>query len=330
MVPAASRWVSRAPRYSGCPPGPRRAFRLRGSHSLRPAFPGPSARRRAAPSGGPYNPGPPTGGRPGLGSSAFARRYWRNHCCFLFLRVLRWFTSPGSPRRPPGRRRRECAPAGFPHSDTPGSKLACSSPRIFAAGRVLLRLLLPRHPPRALSSLPVRLAPGRPPQGAPGRRYSDGAAPPGAAPPAIAYDLRLFPSHLPKRAPVGAAGLEPAASSLSGMRSDRLSYAPRRRWSWPASNRRPPGCKPDALPAELQPPRAGPDAQARSACRAGAPARAWRARKAPPVCLKEVIQPQVLLRLPCYDFTPIMRHTVGRRPPGGLARGLLVQPTFVM
>jgi hypothetical protein len=27
---------------------------------------------------------------------------------------------------------------------------------------------------------------------------------------------------------------------------------------------------------------------------------------------KEVIQPQVLLRLPCYDFTPIMNHTLGR------------------
>ena len=26
---------------------------------------------------------------------------------------------------------------------------------------------------------------------------------------------------------------------------------------------------------------------------------------------KEVIQPQVLLRLPCYDFTPIMDHTLG-------------------
>ena len=25
---------------------------------------------------------------------------------------------------------------------------------------------------------------------------------------------------------------------------------------------------------------------------------------------KEVIQPQVLLQLPCYDFTPIMNHTV--------------------
>ena len=26
--------------------------------------------------------------------------------------------------------------------------------------------------------------------------------------------------------------------------------------------------------------------------------------------VKEVIQPQVPLRLPCYDFTPVMNHTV--------------------
>ena len=35
----------------------------------------------------------------GLGSSAFARHYLRNHCYFLFLRVLRCFSSPGSPLR---------------------------------------------------------------------------------------------------------------------------------------------------------------------------------------------------------------------------------------
>ena len=33
----------------------------------------------------------------GLGSSAFARRYLRNRCFFLFLRLLRCFSSPGSP-----------------------------------------------------------------------------------------------------------------------------------------------------------------------------------------------------------------------------------------
>ena len=26
------------------------------------------------------------------------------------------------------------------------------------------------------------------------------------------------------------------------------------------------------------------------------------------VSIKEVIQPQVPLRLPCYDFTPVMNH----------------------
>ena len=31
----------------------------------------------------------------GLGSSAFARHYLRNHVCFLFLGVLRCFSSPG-------------------------------------------------------------------------------------------------------------------------------------------------------------------------------------------------------------------------------------------
>jgi hypothetical protein len=33
----------------------------------------------------------------GLGCSAFARHYSRNHYCFLFLRVLRCFSSPGLP-----------------------------------------------------------------------------------------------------------------------------------------------------------------------------------------------------------------------------------------
>ena len=30
----------------------------------------------------------------------------------------------------------------------------------------------------------------------------------------------------------------------------------------------------------------------------------------PPILRKEVIQPQVPLRLPCYDFTPVIDHTV--------------------
>ena len=45
---------------------------------------------------------------------------------------------------------------------------------------------------------------------------------------------------------------------------------------------------------------------------------------------KEVIQPQVPLRLPCYDFTPITGHTLGGCLPCGLAHLLWVQQAFVV
>ena len=48
-----------------------------------------------------------------------------------------------------------CA-AGFPHSDTPGSKPARGSPGLFATCCVLHRLSTPRHPPYALSSLTTK------------------------------------------------------------------------------------------------------------------------------------------------------------------------------
>ena len=38
---------------------------------------------------------------------------------------------------------------------------------------------------------------------------------------------------------------------------------------------------------------------------------------------KEVIQPQVLLQLPCYDFTPITPHTLGARLLYRLAKATL-------
>ena len=46
-------------------------------------------------------------------------------------------------------------PAGFPHSDICGSMDICSSPQLFAAYHVFLRLLVPRHPPCALISLTI-------------------------------------------------------------------------------------------------------------------------------------------------------------------------------
>jgi hypothetical protein len=45
---------------------------------------------------------------------------------------------------------------------------------------------------------------------------------------------------------------------------------------------------------------------------------------------KEVIQPLVPQRLPCYDFTPIINHTLGACPLCRLAQQLLVQSTLMV
>ena len=67
-------------------------FRLRGFHSLRLAFPKPFCYLSSIPSA----VRTPDRTRSGLGSFPFARRYSGNHYCFLFLRLLRCFSSPGS------------------------------------------------------------------------------------------------------------------------------------------------------------------------------------------------------------------------------------------
>ena len=76
---------------------------------------------------------------------------------------------------------------------------------------------------------------------------------------------------------MGLGGLEPPTSPLSGVRSNHLSY-------------RPGLCTvPRAIKQLVW-------ALAPGAC--------------PDSAFKEVIQPQVPLRLPCYDFTPVIGHTV--------------------
>ena len=93
---------------------------------------------------------------PGLGSSYFARHYFRNRVFFLFLWVLRCFSSP---RSPPIHYFthvwiNQLFPwLEFPHSDIHGLLNICFSPWLFAAYHVFLRLLVPRHSPYALSSL---------------------------------------------------------------------------------------------------------------------------------------------------------------------------------
>ena len=89
---------------------------------------------------------------PGLGSSRFARRYLGNRIFFLFLRVLRCFSSPGVPRLRYVFTQPYCpiTGSGFPHSEISGSQLTYSSPEHIGVRSVLHRLLVPRHPPCAL------------------------------------------------------------------------------------------------------------------------------------------------------------------------------------
>ena len=91
----------------------------------------------------------------GLGSSPFARRYLGNRCFFLFLRLLRCFSSPGYLLMSYGFTHGyiRITICGFPHSEICGSKAMCASPQLIAACHVLHRLLLPRHPPYALIRL---------------------------------------------------------------------------------------------------------------------------------------------------------------------------------
>ena len=67
-------------------------LRIRGFHSLWPAFPKPFFCSLTIP----YSVRTPKCTHSGLGSFPFARRYSGNRCFFLFLRVLRCFSSPGS------------------------------------------------------------------------------------------------------------------------------------------------------------------------------------------------------------------------------------------
>src|SRR4029450_5468774 len=75
--------------------------------------------------------------------------------CFLFLRVLRCFTSPRSPPTPmysvPGDT--TSLVPGFPIRTSSDPRSVDNSPRHIAASHVLHRLPVPRHPPCALKHL---------------------------------------------------------------------------------------------------------------------------------------------------------------------------------
>ena len=92
MVLLSSVRIPRVPTYSGFPSA-ELDFAYGTFTLFRPPFQVCSA-IQSSPSWGPY---PARIATRGLGYSDFARHYFRNRFYFLFLRVLRCFSSPGSP-----------------------------------------------------------------------------------------------------------------------------------------------------------------------------------------------------------------------------------------
>ena len=91
----------------------------------------------------------------GLGSFHFARRYFGNR---LFSFSSSGYLDVSVHRVPSVHLWIQCTvhevfSCGFPHSEIHGSMDICSSPWLFAAYHVFHRLLVPRHPPCALSCL---------------------------------------------------------------------------------------------------------------------------------------------------------------------------------
>src|SRR5690625_5231603 len=85
----------------------------------------------------------------------FARRYSGNRVCFLFLQVLRCFSSLGMLHLLYVFKQMyySITNSGFPHSEILGSKFTYNSPRHIGVSPVLRQLLVPRHSPCALVHL---------------------------------------------------------------------------------------------------------------------------------------------------------------------------------
>ncbi len=170
---------------------------------------------------------------------------------------------------------------GFPIRRSAGQRLFSASPRLIAAVHVLLRLLVPRHPPCALTILTVSSFRAR----RRGRCYT----PP--RPKARAAQIPFF-GFVQFSSFAEAVERRISARGPSKLSSDPPAPTPSTRLS-------------------------GHQRHVRSTFQGCLPR-------------KEVIQPQLPLRLPCYDFTPITSPTFDGCLPKGLAHRLRVLPAFVV
>ena len=146
MVPAGSRRVPRAPRYSGfryAPGGFAHGALTRCGRAFQPVT---LASQAATPR--PYNPAGASP-RQRFGLLPVRSPLLGESLLFSLPPGTKMFQFPGFAPRHKGAVPPHTG-GGLPHSDTCGSMAGCASPQLFAASRVLRRLLEPRHPPCAL------------------------------------------------------------------------------------------------------------------------------------------------------------------------------------
>ena len=250
-----------------------------------------------------------------LASSAFARHYSRNHYCFLFLWVLRCFTSPRSLPLPYTFRQGSLHMTGdirgFPIRRPPDHRSFTNSPGLIAGYNVLHRLLVPRHPPIALSSFP---------QQSQEKIYKDAR---------VHYEDLKTPTTT-------TTGTNAPTAVLSRNTAHTR---------WPRSQ--------DPTMCSIHPPQQEaptiPKNHGQSMFHPQKPSPARRPHPWPiprhhtttpertPAVLdglfgllrKEVIQPHLPVRLPCYDLVLITSPTFDSSLPEGLGRRLRVLPTFM-
>ena len=124
------------------------------------------------------------------------------------------------------------AAGGFPHSEISGSEPICGSPKLIAACHVLLRLMVPRHSPCALSCLTSYTVVSSPLSIKNLHTWLCNISYPISLSPCLLLSISLvthysvFKVHRRSLSVVGSSGLEPPTSRLSGARSNRLSYEP--------------------------------------------------------------------------------------------------------
>ena len=174
---------------------------------------------------------------------------------------------------------------GYPIRTPSDHSSVGSSPRLIAASNVLHRLLVPRHPPCALTNLTTKML-------ASTVQFSTNAPPPPATPHHRGDDHQPDPTTPPKHRPP----------------------PPGHAHQPDATRPRPPTPRRHPLPQDptaRQPANVPPTPQPRRPGQATTPDRP----ETGALLRKEVIQPHLPVRLPCYDFVPIADPAFDGSPP---------------